>query len=133
RGRARASLRRVRPGGGPGDEPSARSTRARLPGPRARPPPHRPTSRSRPALGLLPNEPRWRGGAVQVGAAWPDGSTHSPARRSRMRTGRRRNAWAALVGAIAVALALPLVPASAEETPSSSGTAEKTVFTVGIT
>ena len=50
-----------------------------------------------------------------------------------MRTGRRRNAWAALVGAIAVALALPLVPASAEETPSSSGTAEKTVFTVGIT
>ena len=50
-----------------------------------------------------------------------------------MRTGRRRNAWAALVGAIAVALALPLAPASAEETPSSSGTAEKTVFTVGIT
>ncbi|MCB0901618.1 MAG: ABC transporter substrate-binding protein, partial [Actinobacteria bacterium] len=50
-----------------------------------------------------------------------------------MRTGRRRNAWAALVGAIAVALALPLVPASAEETPSPSGTAEKTVFTVGIT
>ena len=81
-----------------------------------------------------PNEPRWRGGAVRVGAAWPTVAPTARHGESRMRTGRRRNAWAALVGAIAVA---PRAATGAGQrrgdTGRPGGTAEKTVFTVGIT
>ena len=52
-----------------------------------------------------------------------------------MKVRRRWHAWAAFTSAIAVLVALPLLPASAEESPSPAATsaADKTVFTVGIT
>ena len=54
-----------------------------------------------------------------------------------MRVGRRWHVRAALAGVIAAVVALPLMPASADESgtpsPAAGGTAEKTVFTVGIT
>ena len=54
-----------------------------------------------------------------------------------MRVGRRWHVRAALAGVIAAVVALPLMPASADESgspsPAAGGTGEKTVFTVGIT
>ena len=51
-----------------------------------------------------------------------------------MKVRRRWHAWAAFTSAIAVLVALPLLPASAEESPSpATSAADKTVFTVGIT
>lgn len=50
---------------------------------------------------------------------------------------RARRRWAAFVGALAVLAALPLLPASADESgtpsPAPSSAGKKTVFTVGIT
>jgi peptide/nickel transport system substrate-binding protein len=52
-----------------------------------------------------------------------------------MRAWRRRHAWAALASAMAMMVALPLLPASADESgsPAADSSGEKTVLTVGIT